>query len=93
MGMRFPKAESLLTMYQGLTCCSLVLEQAKELKNQLIDSTHNYTDKNDWKMRKELENEASDYNLWKGIWDNVTTDTDDEILDKRIGKAKRRIGK
>ncbi|WP_419786746.1 RHS repeat domain-containing protein [Pseudodesulfovibrio sp.] len=66
---------------------------SKHVKKRLAEQKEEYTDENDWKMKKELDNEASDYNLLKGIWDTVTTDTDEEIYKKRIGRAKRRIGK
>ena len=66
---------------------------SKKVKKALRDQKKKYTDENDWKIRKELDAEANNYNFFKGIWDTVTTDTDQDIFDKRIGNAKNRIGK
>jgi RHS repeat-associated protein len=66
---------------------------SKNVKKHLRDQKKEYTDENDWKIKKELDNEANDYNVFKGIWDTVTTDTDHEIYDKRVNNAKNRVGK
>jgi len=66
---------------------------SKKVKNALKSKSSEYTDENDWKMRKELSREADNYNTLKGVWDGWFTDTDEEIIRNHYDKARMRIGK
>ena len=65
----------------------------KKVQSGLREKKNDYTDENDWKMRRELENEANSYNKTKAFFDSYITPTDDAIMEMRVKKAGRRIGK
>ncbi|MGE4421792.1 MAG: hypothetical protein AB7D39_05800 [Pseudodesulfovibrio sp.] len=90
---RFPMGVFSLNMFLDGTCFLGGIGTSKNVKKHLREQKKEYTDENDWKIKKELDNEANDYNVFKGIWDTVTTDTDHEIYDKRVNNAKNRVGK
>ncbi|MDD3311923.1 RHS repeat-associated core domain-containing protein [Pseudodesulfovibrio sp.] len=92
-GEKIPKGRIITEYVPGWDMFFGGIGTSKKVKQQLRAQKNEYIDENDWKMRNELDNEANNYNALKGIYDTMTTNEDREIYEKRINKAKERIGK
>ncbi|WP_148266966.1 hypothetical protein [Pseudodesulfovibrio mercurii] len=65
----------------------------KKIKQGLRERKSEYTDENDWKMRKNLDDEADGFGLWDGIMSTYRFSTDKDTIDYHHNKAKNKIGK
>ncbi|WP_319468833.1 RHS repeat-associated core domain-containing protein [uncultured Pseudodesulfovibrio sp.] len=92
-GEKIPSGRSIVEVFADPLVSPFMSHYTKEkVQKGLRDQKANYTDENDWKMRKELDREADTYSKTKAFIDSYFTDTDEDILKKRINKAKERIG-
>jgi RHS repeat-associated protein len=65
----------------------------KKVQNGLRKRKNDYTDENDWKMRKNIDDEADGFGLWDSIISTYRFDTDEETIDYHHNQARKKIGK
>ena len=92
-GEEIPKGRTIVEIFPDYLISPFMSHHTKnKIQKGLRSAKDEYADENDWEMRDELEKEAQSYTKTKAFFDSYTTSTDEEILEKRIGKARLRIG-
>jgi hypothetical protein len=93
-GEEIPKGRTIVESFADPLISPFMSHHTKlKVQRGLRIKKDDYTDENDWAMRKELENEAKGYSGTKAFFDSYLTNTDEEIVEKRAAKAKLRIGR
>jgi len=64
-----------------------------KVQRGLQERKQEYTDENDWKMRKNLDEEAGEFGLWDAMTSTFRFGTDEEAIDHHHDRARQRIGK
>jgi hypothetical protein len=69
----------------------LAIYGKNKMRKRLRDEKEQYTDENDWAMRKGLEEEAQEYGLWSAFADTYLYRNDDRAFAATRDKAKQRV--
>ena len=93
-GEEIPKGRTIVEVLPDLIATPFMGQYTKKKVQQgLRERKNEYTDENDWKMRKNLDDEADGFGLWDGIISTYRFNTDEDTIDYHHNQARKKIGK
>ncbi|TDT86996.1 RHS repeat domain-containing protein [Pseudodesulfovibrio indicus] len=92
-GEEISKGRPITEYFPGIGTPFSAMGTKRNVQKGLRDKKADYSDENDWEMRKNLETEAEGFGFWDAVLGTYRFKTDDGAVEHYVGKAKSTIGK